>query len=278
MGRSIIMLLTLLSNSVFSTEVFLTYPHQSFSDGYPLALLKMALKKGQPDTHYHLSESGIKIQQGRALVLLSQDIELDVAWSMTSIERERKLRAIKIPIYKGLFGYRIFLISKQNQSKFDKAIPLLSLQQERLAVQGHDWPDTKVLMQNGYRVEGVEIYDAMFELVEKGRADYFPRSILEVWGEAQEHKQHGLAVEQHLAFSYPAYIFFFVHKNNRALAETIEKGLLASIDDGSFDVLFHTIENGAIEKAHLSKRRIIQLQNPTVDSKGVYPWPSLSQQ
>ncbi|MCC2607567.1 type 2 periplasmic-binding domain-containing protein [Planctobacterium marinum] len=278
MRRYFALFFVLMVNSAIAEELFLTYPHQSFSDGYPLALLKMALKKGQPDNQYHLTESGIKIQQGRALVLLSQDIELDVAWSMTSIEREKKLRAIKIPIYKGLFGYRIFLISAQNQHRFSKDMSLSGLQQERLAVQGHDWPDIKVLQHNGFRVEGVEIYDAMFELVEKGRADYFPRSILEVWGEAQQHQQHGLVVEQQLAFAYPAYIFFFVHKNNRALAETIEKGILASIDDGSFDILFDTIENGAIERANLNNRKIIPLHNRTVNSKGVYPWPSLSQQ
>ncbi|BDX08293.1 transporter substrate-binding domain-containing protein [Planctobacterium marinum] len=268
-------LFLLVFTALTKAETVLTYPHQSFSDGYPLTLLKLALEKAAPAEQYKLEESTIETHQGRALKLLAQNVEIDVAWSMTSIARENELLAIKIPIYKGLFGYRVFLIKQEQQAHFSTSLPLSVLQNERLAVQGHDWPDIEVLKHNNYKVESVEFYDAMFELLHKGRADYFPRSILEAWREAATHKAEGIVVEQHHLLHYPAYVFYFVHKDNKNLAHTIKKGLLASIEDGSFDVLFDTIEDGAIAKTDIPKRRVIQLTNPTIDTRDVYQWPKL---
>ena len=268
-------LFLLVFTALCKAETVLTYPHQSFSDGYPLTLLKLALEKAAPAEQYKLEESTIETHQGRALKLLAQNVEIDVAWSMTSIAREKELLAIKIPIYKGLFGYRVFLIKQEQQTRFAASLPLSLLQNERLAVQGHDWPDVEVLKHNSYKVESVEHYKAMFELLQKGRADYFPRSILEAWREAAAYKAQGIIVEQHHVLHYPAYVFYFVNKDNTNLANIIEKGLLTSIEDGSFDVLFDTIEDGAIVKTKIPKRKVIQLANPSIESRDVYPWPKL---
>lgn len=254
----------------------ITYPFQAFSDGYPVALLKLALARSSAASRYKLVESGLHIQQGRALMLLSKKVEIDVAWSMTSYEREKHLKAIKIPIYKGLFGYRLFLIKADKQAAFPAHISLDVLQQERIAVQGHDWPDTQIMQYNQLNVLGVERYPAMFDLLIKARADYFPRSILEIWREARKHQDAELVVEQNLAFFYPAYVFFFVHPDNHELADAIEEGLLTSISDGSFDLLFNSIEAGAISQAKLRERTIFKLENPLVNSRDVYSWPELS--
>lgn len=273
--RLVLLLLFAALASRASGDTIITYPYQEFPDGYPVALLKLALKKSRPNEEFRLTESGINVQQGRSLKLLEKNIEVDVVWTMTNNEREQTLRAIKIPIYKGMYGYRIFLIHKDNQNAFTPNMTFEQLQTERVAVQGNDWPDTRVMQHNQLTVQGIEIYDAMFELIQKRRADYFPRSILEIWREEREHQGQDLQVEQHLAFYYPAYIYFFVSKTNIELGDAIEQGLLMAIEDGSFDILFETIEDKSIEKSQLSKRRVFHLNNPNVSVEGVYPWPSL---
>ena len=47
------------------------------------------------------------------------------------------------------------------------------------AVQGHDWPDTKILSYNGLKVRPIADYQVMFNLIANKKADYFPRSVIE---------------------------------------------------------------------------------------------------
>jgi hypothetical protein len=192
---------------------------------------------------------------------------------MTSKTREQGLRAIKIPIYKGLFDYRIFLIDQQHQDLFPQNISLETLKTARLAIQGHDWPDIKVLQHHDVNVQGVEIFEAHFQMLKKGRADHFPRSILEAWREAEKHKELNVSVEKKLALYYPARVFFVVHPDNELIGDTIEQGLLNSIKDGSFDQLFDAMAGSAIRLSNLTQRHIIRISNPNVEHEGVYNWP-----
>lgn len=82
-------------------------------------------------------------------------------------------------------------------------------------------------------------------------------------------------VEQHLGFVYPAYVFYFVHPDNHLLGDAIESGLHRAIDDGSFDILFDSVEGDALRKANLSSRKLIHLNNPNVSKEGVYQWPNI---
>lgn len=74
-------------------KTVVTYPQQMCSDGYPIALLKLALDKSELRESYVLEEASVDVQQGRSLLLLRKQIEIDVAWSMSSNEREKGLRA-----------------------------------------------------------------------------------------------------------------------------------------------------------------------------------------
>ena len=71
-------------------------------------------------------------------------------------------------------------------------------------------------------------------------------------------------VEQGLLLYYPTAEYFFVSRQNTALAARLEKGLRLAIEDGSFDKLFreHPINANAFGKANLLRRRIIRLDNP----------------
>ena len=62
---------------------------------------------------------------------------------------------IRIPLFKGLFGYRVLLIRKQEQARFDQ----INTQQDLakfLGGQGTHWPDTLILQANGLRVTTAE--------------------------------------------------------------------------------------------------------------------------
>lgn len=271
----LIMVLVCFSCSVIADTTVIVYPFQRIGDGYPRELLQLALSKSEDKTPFVLKESDVRTTQGRSLLMISHGQGIDVAWSMTSKQREELLAAIKIPIYKGLYGYRLFLIHKTRQNRFPESMSFHELKNSRLAVQGVDWPDLRILEHNQFSVISAKHFSAMFELVSKQRVDYFPRSILEIWEEQKTFGKEALSVEKNLMLSYPTYVFYFVAKENKALAKRLRQGLLASINDGSFDSLFNRYKGAALENAKLKKRKVFQLENPNVNQDGVYQWPSL---
>ena len=100
----------------------------------------------------------------------------------------------------------------------------------------------------------------LFNMLQKKRVDAFPRAVVEVWSEidANENK---FAVESGLVIHYPAAIYFFVHKNNQALASAITEGLEEAYSNGSFDMLFWRYHRQAIERSALHERLVVSLQN-----------------
>ncbi|QAU34951.1 hypothetical protein [Janthinobacterium sp. 17J80-10] len=231
---------------------------------FQIRLLKLALDKS--GVAYHMRPSNIKMEQGRSLLQLEKGADIDVLWSMTSREREQKLRPIRIPIDKGLTGYRVFLIKRENLQKFARVRTLDQLRHYE-AGQGSHWPDTRILQANGLNVYGATVYENLFSMLDAARFDYFPRSITEVWDEIEAHPERSLVIEPTILLTYPAAAYYFVNKDNQALASAIETGLLRAIRDGSFDLLFDEYYGEFIRKADLRNRKVIRLQNPLLSEQ-----------
>ncbi len=232
-------------------------------NSYFLAMLELALEKTADQGEWQLQPAEEAMAQSRALQKLSEGDGIDVVWSMTSIEREKQNRPIRIPLLKGLMGYRLLIIRAEDQSWFRRVQTIDQLRELR-AGQGHDWPDTRILRANGLAVEATVDYDSLFRMLQLGRFDYLPRAINEPWAELALRPDRGLAVEKGLMLHYPTAEYFFVNRDNVALAERIELGLRRALADGSFDRLFreHPVNASAFSKADILKRRIIHLDNP----------------
>lgn len=227
---------------------------------YPVTLLRLALAKS--GEKFELVPSKGVMLQGRALSELAAGKGSPrVVWSMTSREREKALLPIRIPIYKGLIGWRIPLVRKQNADLFKNVSTLKDLQAFR-AGQGHDWPDTAILRASGLQVSGVAGYQSLFSMLELGRIDYFPRSLAEIGAELKSHSSNDIAMDTHIAIHYDTAFYYFVNTQDTALANAIERGLEAAIADGSFDRLFYQHHAELIKQATLDKRVVIELPNP----------------
>ncbi|GGP90367.1 hypothetical protein GCM10009410_25520 [Shewanella ulleungensis] len=232
---------------------------------YFISLLELALEKSRDQYgDYQLNAVMIEMPQGRALKMVADNKMIDVVWTMTSIEREEQLQAIYIPLLKGLMGYRIGLIRRNDQAKFEQ----MDLEQikQTLMGQGTDWPDVDILNSNGFNViRGGD--QQLITMLLKGRFDYYPRSIHEPWRDLARYPN--VVLEHKFLLKYPAPIYFFVRKSNTHLAERIDYGLRKSIVDGSFDQLFynHPITQNMLEKSQLDKRTEIVLHNPYLSKK-----------
>lgn len=260
------MLLCLCGGSLLVRAETVTYPQSGMPgdarDAYPLKLLQLALDKAGA-TQYVLRVSDVPMLQGRSFFELAQGNAIRVAWGMTSIRRESELLPIRIPIFKGLIGWRLLLVRDDRSAVFETVHDVRDLRRF-VAGQGHDWPDTDILRGNGIEVVGVPMYDSLFRMLTAGRFDYFPRSIVEIWAEEEQHRKDGTVIDQHLLIRYPTAFYFFTNKNDAALADTIRTGLERAIADGSFDKLFCMAYAQSIAQAKLERRTVIELFNPVL--------------
>ncbi len=227
-------------------------------DEYPVEMLKLALQEAGSKSS--LEPAPIFMPQGRVLQELEQGRYVDIAWTMTSPEREARLLPIRICLYKGLMGWRIPLVTRENEDLLGKVKSLDDLK-KMTAGQGYDWPDTGILRSAGLKVETGTHYESLFKMLKASRFDYFPRSVVEIWDEANTAPDSNIVVDQHVLLRYKVGFYFFVNRNNAALAETIRCGLEKALKDGSFNTLFYQYYGDAIHLAQLGKRTVIDIDN-----------------
>lgn len=202
--------------------------------------------------------------------------DVDVMWTATDQEKEDRMLPIRIPLYKGLFGYRIFIINKENQSKFTNIQTLDDLKKITMG-QGTSWADTKILEANGLNVVKTMKYPGLMYMVDGGRFDAFPRGVHEPWAEVTNYPKLNLMVEPRLMLVYKMPFYLFVNKSNNSLAKDIEDGFNQAIADGSFNKHFYAnpAVQKVIENANMSSRKIFELQNPGLPPKTPVDRPEL---
>ncbi len=230
-------------------------------------LLKLALSKtAETDGPFEIEEYPRVLTGARFLAELANGESIDVIWTMTNPELERTLLRVPVSLLRGLNSHRVFLIRQEDQAKFAKVNSLADLKEFRAGMVSH-WPDTDILRASGLPVVTSAHYELLFDMLKAGRVDYFPRGLYEVWQEQELHEKQGLAVEQSLMLYYYGPMYFFVNRENQALADRIERGLRIAIQDGSFDELFFSIpgfERGFEEMAE-QPRRLFELPLPQAD-------------
>lgn len=243
---------------------------------YFLRVLGLALQKTEAtDGPFRLVEAPVAVAGDRSLEGVAQGI-LDVDWRVTSREREEQFLAVRVPLLKGLSGYRVLLIREGDQQRFDAVRTLEDLGRLK-AGQGRGWVDVDILRANGLPVVEVDGYDTLFFLLAQGRFDYFPRNVSEVVEEAQTQRGRGLVVEKGLLLHYPVAEYFFVSRQNRTLADRLDRGLALALSDGSFDELFRGFpaHRLVLEKLGEPGRRLLELRNPLLPAETPLDRPGL---
>lgn len=228
-----------------------------------IELLTTALEKtAQEMGPYKVQKSLFPMTEARYLSELAKGKLINIAWSVASEDKERDFIPVRIPISKGLLGYRISLINPAIQAKVDSVKTVDDL--KKLTVgQGIGWGEVKLYQAVGVKVTSSN-YDNLFKMCEKNRFDLFPLGVNEIFKEyAVRHEDTPKCViEQHMVIYYPWPYYFFFNKRDTALAKRVETGLRMMLKDGSFDAIFMKYNAENIRRAELNKRRIIRIPNP----------------
>jgi hypothetical protein len=204
------------------------------------------------------------LSQGRLMAEMKAG-RLDVVWSMTSQERERDLLPVRVPLDRGLLGWRLLLVRQTDEPSWRQALTLTSLAQH-VGGQGAHWPDVDILRANGLRIETATRANNLLTMLQQRRIDYYPRSALEVLDELQLPEAAGLDIATGGWLRYPAASYFFLRPGLQGLATALEATLSTMADDGTLQALFEQRMGAVLQRLPLSAARSLALRNPLLPS------------
>lgn len=245
----------------------------SEKEQYYVQLLKLALEKSGSGI---VSEPADQLLAEAKLMAEVQAGSRDIYWGGATKENESKMAPIRIPLAKGLLGYRLFIIKKGEQHKFNSVNNLSDLKR-LIAGQGKFWGDTPILANAGLPLETPVKYQSLFHMLEGERFDYFPRAAHEPWSEVKAYSELELTVEKNLMLVYPLAMYYYVNKSDVELANAIEAGLEKAIADGSFDNFFYNnpLIKSVMQEANIKQRKVIKIDNPYLPEETQLDRPEL---
>lgn len=233
---------------------------------YPKKLLNSVLAATQTSgSDYKITTNGISMNRTRALNSLIEGKHLHVMAEAPKPEWNDQLLVVRIPIRKGIQGFRLFLTKNEHQRKLSqietfedfRAIPTGS---------GEQWSTTSVLEQAGFNVvRGVD-YEGLFGMLIRNRFITFGRGINEIFDEYEQRKSklNDLAIDERFLLYIPLPTYFFVTPTKPELRDRIEAGLNILIQNGEFDQIFNAEFGDMIKKAKLDKRIKFSIPNPNL--------------
>lgn len=257
--KTTIALLISLITSLAHAESVSTRSIEHSTDELILSLLELSLhKSGKSFTVKPATED-------TSYTRLAEDIKqgkLDVMWGGMNPKFEEELNPIRIPIFKGVLGHRLFAIPKGTQHKFNHIRNLEDLKRVTAGL-GRDWGDTKILEAAGLPVEKVVKNSSLWPMLDGERFDYMPLAIHEPWSHVNR-SDMALTVEKRVMLVYPLAMYFYVSKDNIALYDAIYNGMDSAFQDGSYDEkLFNSpVFKSAFEQANIPERVVIRIDNP----------------
>ena len=266
------LLLTLLSfvQSIFAEQIIvwnglLTHPNPMVPE-----LLSRALKVTVDEYGSFQLIPSQEMEQGRAIKQMTQYGNVQIAVFAPNKKREESAIPVRIPVTGTLLSYRICLIRKGQQNRFKSITDLESLIASKLKIGSHqNWPDTKIMQENGLTTWTSHKYELLFAQLAAGRFDCFSRGANEVVQEHYSQRDKGLEIEQNLVIYYPLPLYYFVNKGNPELAVRLSKGMTILKENGEYDALFKEMFAKTLKMLHMHDRVTIELSNPllTDDTK-----------
>jgi hypothetical protein len=230
-------------------------------------LLRLALEKTQGP--FAIEFYPHELTSPRRALEIKRNGVINIMWDGTDARRERELLPIRVSLVRDLNDYRVFLIRKEDEQRFRDVHTLDGLRRFTAGA-GVNWPSVEVLRHNGLPVETSVNYSSLFPMLKAKRFDYMPRGVHEAWAEEQVYGKDGLMVEPTIFLHYRVPFYFFVSKENKAMAERVERGLKLALADGSFDKLLNGYPafRRALGEIAARKRKVFELDLPSGTADG----------
>ncbi|MFT6029210.1 MAG: hypothetical protein ACI8O8_000946 [Oleiphilaceae bacterium] len=253
------------------TTIFTNHPLSSQDKRYeyPQKLLDRVLSiTSEEFGASKLSSNGLSMNRTRALTSLIEGKNLHVMAEAPKPEWNEKLLVVRIPIRKGIQGFRLFLSKDEHKAHLSQ---INTFEEFKLVPtgSGEHWSTTSVLQEAGFNVvKGID-YEGLFGMLMRKRFIVFGRGINEIFEEFdQRHSAlNELIIDKRFLLYIPLPTYFFVTPTKPELRNRIELGLKRLITSGEFDKIFEAEFGDLIEKAKLDKRIKFSISNPNLSEE-----------
>ncbi len=227
-------------------------------------ILELALKKsGQP---YDLARSTMPTapeRSQRQLTLYGD--EGNIFWGGITPSREIEALVVNVPILRGLWQYQYLWVREDQLPRFEGLETMEDLAKFHV-IQGPKWSTIPAF--NLYGITPVEgDTDNMPAMVARGRADVLPLSLFDTpLARRKSLEEAGLTPVPGVMLVLPTDHFFVLDRNNQALHDALEEGLLRSFEDGSYAELLrtHPTVKDLFDGLDLDNVRLIHMENPNL--------------
>ncbi|WP_035375074.1 hypothetical protein [Pseudoduganella violaceinigra] len=234
---------------------------------YDWEVLRTALEKTRPTFGpYELRQASQYMSPARVTAEAAAAGPINLFVRATSVQLEQQFRPIRIPVDRGLIGYRLLLVRQDEVPLFAEVSTLDQLRHFSIG-QGKGWVDVGILQSAGFKVVEGNNYDGLFSMLAVRRFDAFSRSVDEALREYDErHQQFSIEVEPGIALYYPLARYFFTRRDvdGEMLARRLEAGLETMVHDGSLQALFMEYKGPLIKRSGLAQRRLFRIPNPAL--------------
>lgn len=185
----------------------------------------------------------------------------------STLEKQGLIRALRVPLERGLLGYRICLVRDEDAALLGNVRSAEDLKKIRIG-QGIGWGDLAV-----YRNAGIDVVEAPFNSVSdpvkalaSGHFDALPLGVNEyqLFLQAYNKEASGITADRHIVISYPWFRYVWVStaaKDSKLLFEALDKGFRIIAANGEFVAIYEKYKDAEPRK-HLVGRRTIHLQSP----------------
>jgi hypothetical protein len=213
-------------------------------------------------------ERSIEMEQGRAFVSLAQSQSINLATAAISRERENTTLPIYFPLTRGLLGFRLCLVKKQNIALFENINTTRDFRSNRLLLGvGAHWPDKTVIEQNQLQAVSNPVHAQLYDMLNMDRFDCFPRGIAEIAYELEKYPTDDVVVEDNIALIYPNAHFMFISPTHVRLKERLETGLMLAKQNGDYKRYFDKHYLVLLKKHGFYSRKLLFLTNPDLSPK-----------
>ena len=244
---------------------------------YPDLVLKEALRATvDSDGPFEITYAAEAMKRKRALSELIIGKLVNVHIAATQDAWERSTIPIRIPVLKGLLGYRLLLVHKDDLEMFKTLRDLNELKKLK-AGSGSQWTTTAILQKLGFNVVPGTDYEGLFAMLNLHRFNYFPRGVNEIFHEFDSRKNtyQNIAIEPTKVLYFPTPSYFFISPKHPELADRLRRGLNIIIQNGVFDRLFEDYYGEVILRAQLTDRILFKLENPLLSPETPFNRPEV---
>ena len=215
---------------------------------------------------YTVESSGFMNESRQLLEMHRPSGSINSLALVGSATLDKTLIPVKVPVDKGLLGFRLFLIRAADQPAFTQVRTLDDLRRFRQGQQT-DWVDAAIFRAAGFPVVTGNNYAALFAMLMAGRFDAFGRGVGEIEGELANFgpKYPGMAIEQSLLLHYPLAVYFWFRRDaeGERYATRVREGMTTIANNGTLDRLFNQEFQAVIQRLNLRDLRVLRIGNPT---------------